>query len=284
MIATFPKDPKDTKHTNDTKDPKPAKVTNACAGRACFVRFVLFVAFVLPATAAHAQELLPRFDFHLEARYLTSADPRFNWTFDFGADIDVARWQRSRAVFRADYEALAGEQFRRFDVNQSNYLLEGGILFRVAGMEIGPIWHHVSRHLSDRAKRFPIDWNMLAARAAGAWDTGATRFGVELDARKTVTNIFVDYDWEVEATARTITRLTTRYAFVGSGGLRIVAVDGSRERGTQAGGRADAGLRLSGRAASAELFAGVERRIDPYALEFATATWFLAGLRLTSVP
>jgi hypothetical protein len=78
--------------------------------------------------------------------------------------------------------------------------------------------------------------------------------------------------------------MTTRYALVGAGGVRVLGVDGTRDRGTQAGGRAEAGLRLSGRAASAELFAGIERRIDPYALEFSTATWFLAGLRLTSVP
>jgi hypothetical protein len=249
-----------------------------------FVVLCIVVVCLHAADPVHGQELLPRFDFHLAARYLTSDDPRFNWDFDFGADLDVARWERSRAFFRADYEALAGEQFRRFDVNQSNYLLEGGVLFRAAGFEVGPAWHHISRHLSDRAKRFPIDWNMLSARVARTWQRDATRLGIELDARKTVTNIFVDYDWEVEGCAVVTKRMTTRYALVGAGGVRVLGVDGTRDRGTQAGGRAEAGLRLSGRAASAELFAGIERRIDPYALEFSTATWFLAGLRLTSVP
>jgi len=248
-----------------------------------FVRFVIFVIVVL-SPPAHAQELFTRFDFHLDGQYLTSDDPRFNWAFDLGGDLDVVDWQHGRAYFRINYEALAGEEFRRFDVNQGNYLLEGGALLRVHGLEVGPVWHHISRHLSDRPKRFPIDWNMIAARVGGTWQPPAAAITFEVDARKTVTNIFVDYDWELEATTKMVKPLTPRWGVTAAGNFRLVGVDGSRERGNQFGGRAEAGVRLSGRVASAELFGAVERRIDPYALEFATASWFLAGLRLTSVP
>ena len=251
-----------------------------------FMYFVAFVIFVILASGpvAQAQELLTRFDFHLDAQYLTSDDPRFNWSFDLGGDLDVVDWEQGRAYFRINYEALAGEEFRRFDVNQGNYLLEGGALFRVHGLEVGPVWHHISRHLSDRGKRFPIDWNMIAGRVGGTWQRGTARVAFEVDGRKTVTNIYVDYDWEIEATSRMVKPLTARWALVAAGNFRYVGVDGTRDRGNQVGGRAEAGVRMSGRVASAELFAGLERRIDPYVLEFNTASWFLAGLRLTSVP
>jgi hypothetical protein len=233
-------------------------------------------------TALRAQELFPRFDFHFDAEYATSGDPRFNWFFDFGGDVDVVRGEVLRAVFIANYEAVAGEQFRRFDVNQGNYTLEGAILFQLAGIEIGPVWHHVSRHLSDRPKRFPIDWNMISLRARDVHTGGRVDASWQADARATVTNAFVDYRWELEACGGLRYRLTRQFDMTAANTWRLVGVDGSRGRGTQLAGRAEAGVRVQGRAAAAELFVGVERRLDPYPIEFGTASWFLAGLRLTS--
>ena len=71
-------------------------------------------------------------------------------------------------------------------------------------------------------------------------------------------------------------------ALFGGGGVRMLGVDGSRSRGTQHGFRAEGGLRLQGRGAATELFVAGERRIDPYPLEFANATWVTAGFRLLS--
>jgi hypothetical protein len=231
---------------------------------------------------AEAQEIFPRFDFHLDGHYVTSDDPRFNWIFHFGSDIDVVRVDGATATFIAGYEAIAGEQFRRFDVNQGNYLLEGQVLFRVWGIEIGPVWHHVSRHLSDRSKRFPIDWNMIAIRARKALSHGRVDASWQADVRATVTSANVDYDWETELGGAIAYRLSPRLAWTGTGGWRLVGVDGSRDRGSQAGGKLESALRLEGRAAAAEVFIGIERRIDPYPIEFGTASWFLAGLRLSS--
>jgi hypothetical protein len=242
----------------------------------------LAVALVLTAGTAEAQEWFPRFDFQLDGQYATSGDPRFNWMFEFGADLDVLRGDRARAVFIARYEAIAGEQFRRFDVNQANYLLEGALLFRAAGIELGPVWHHVSRHLSDRPKRFPIDWNMIALRARDDGRLGPLDAAWRADARATVTSAFVDYDWEVEAEGELGYALTPRLALTAGAVWRIVGVDDTMGRGAPFEGRVEAGVRMQGRAAAAELFAGVERRLDPYPLEFSTASWFLAGLRLSS--
>jgi hypothetical protein len=41
-------------------------------------------------------------------------------------------------------------------------------------------------------------------------------------------------------------------------------------------------VRLTGSGAAVELFLAVERRIDPYPLEFGSATWATAGFRLLS--
>ena len=71
-------------------------------------------------------------------------------------------------------------------------------------------------------------------------------------------------------------------ALVSNGGFRVVGVDGSRDRGTQYGRRGEGGVRLDGRGAALELFVAAERRIDPYQLEFSTATWLTVGFRISS--
>jgi hypothetical protein len=64
--------------------------------------------------------------------------------------------------------------------------------------------------------------------------------------------------------------------------LRLLGTDGTRDRGTQAGGRGEAGIRLEGAAGAVELFVAAERRVDPYPTEFYTDTWVTAGFRLRS--
>jgi hypothetical protein len=229
---------------------------------------------------AHGQDILSRFDLHLEGAYLVADDPRFNWVFDFGAEVDAIDWGGGRATFVAGYEAIAGEEFRRFDVNQGSYLLEGVLAFRVGSVEIGPVWHHVSRHLSDRIKRFPIDWNMIALRARGRPRTGGVEVAWQADARRTVTHAFVDYEWELEGGGSAVRRLDGRWSTAAATSVRLVAVDGSGERGSQWGGRVEGSLRMDGGAATGELFAAVERRVDPHPAEFGTSRWVTVGLRL----
>jgi hypothetical protein len=97
-----------------------------------------------------------------------------------------------------------------------------------------------------------------------------------------IQNTYVDYRWELESAVAARVALRPRVAFVPSGGFRVVGVDGSRDRGTQFGYRGGGGVRLDGRGAALELFIAAERRIDPYQLEFSTATWMTVGFRISS--
>ena len=54
-------------------------------------------------------------------------------------------------------------------------------------------------------------------------------------------------------------------------------------RGQQWGGRLEAGLRFSGKAAAIDVFGGFERMIDADPLDRLTRQWALAGFRLTGL-
>jgi len=64
--------------------------------------------------------------------------------------------------------------------------------------------------------------------------------------------------------------------------MRLVGVDGSFNRGTQRGGRAEGGVRLDGERGAVEMFVASERRIDAFPLSPAAMSWFSAGVRFVS--
>ena len=123
---------------------------------------------------------------------------------------------------------------------------------------------------------------MIGGRIHTGITRGRTEVRGQLDVRGVVQNTFVDYRWEVAAAGAARIDLAPRTALVAGGGLRILGVDGSRNRGTQYALRGEGGVRLRGGAAAVELFVAAERRLDPYQLEFGTATWLTAGFRLTN--
>ena len=150
------------------------------------------------------------------------------------------------------------------------------------GVELAAVFHHISRHLSDRPKRFAIDWNMLGGRVEKIGNLGTTRMDARVDLRKVTLASFVDYSWELEGGLRNVYLADRRVAPLSDLQVRLVGTDGSQNRGTQTGFRAEGGVHVNGRGAAVELFAAVERRIDPFPLEFGTDTWFGAGFRLLS--
>ena len=227
-------------------------------------------------------DFLSRFDFYVGIEHLGSDDPRFVWDAHWGGELDLIDYGRGALTFGAIYQTILGNEFREFDPNQGNYMLGGSASIRAGAVEVAGVFHHVSRHLSDRPKRFPVDWNMIGGRVHGGITRGRTELRAQGDVRGVIEKSFVDYDWEIDGVSRVQVGLTPRFALVGSGGFRFVGVDGSRDRGDQYGWRGEGAVRVDGGAAALELFVAGERRVDPYQLEFSTVTWLTTGFRLVS--
>ena len=249
---------------------------------ALLVLALLVSAVPTSAQSAGGSPFLSRFDFWVSMEHLSHEDPRYVWDGKWAAELDLVDYGRGRTQFAAEYQTILGEEFRIFDPNQGNYMLEGSSSVRLPAVELVGVFHHVSRHLSDRPKRFPVDWNMIGGRALAAVERGRTQVRARADLRKVIQHTYVDYTWEADTEAAARVRVRPRVALVALGQLRVLGVDGTRNRGTQYGARGEGGIRLDGAAAALELITAVERRIDPYQLEFSTVTWWSAGFRLTS--
>lgn len=232
--------------------------------------------------AAPRVEFLPRFAFHLSAAHLSSEDQRYVWDANYGGEIDVLEYGAARGTFYANYQAILGEQLRSFDPNQGNYILGGRGSFRWRDLEVALVLHHESRHLSDRPKVIPVDWNMVGGRLTAPWTVGTAALAGRADVRRTFLKSFVDYTWELDAGIGGRYPLAPRVSLVGDVGMRRLWVDGTRDRSAQHGVRGEGGVRFEGRAAAVELFVAAERRIDPYPLDSGVARWVSAGFRLVN--
>ena len=93
---------------------------------------------------------------------------------------------------------------------------------------------------------------------------------------------FVDYDWEVDTRIQTRVAFRSSVAVVSSANIRLLGVNGTRDRGTQTGARGEAGLRFAGDGGGLEVFVAVERRIDPSPLEVGSQSWVAAGFRVST--
>ena len=234
-------------------------------------------------SAGSGVSFLTRAAFHMSAEHLSGVDDeRFRWDTNFGGELDLVDYTRGRLIFAANYQAILGDELRKFDPNQGNYILEGALTARLEQVEAAFVFHHKSRHLGDRSKVQPVDWNMVGGRVSRSFLVDATYLQTRADLRWTVQQSFVDYTWELDTYARADRLLRPGIGVLAAGGVRHLSVDGTAGRGGQTGYRAEGGFRFEGSGAAVELFAGVERRIDPYPLEFGTATWMTAGFRLLS--
>ena len=239
--------------------------------------------------APEGPEFLPRYDFRLSVDSLMPpkdtaeelADERFSWNTHFGGSVDVLDLVFGRAGATIDFEAVEGSEYRPFDPNQGNYVLEGFVLARVGDRsEVGALFHHVSRHLSDRPKREAIAWNELGARALHHLALGPTTVDVDLEGGWAVQHSFVDYTWIGEANVLVRHPIRPRIGVFGHASGKFFGVNGNR--GTQTGGRVEGGVRLTGRGGVLELYVGYENRVDAYPLDRVPQHWGLTGLRLLS--
>jgi hypothetical protein len=237
---------------------------------------------VSPPTAS--PDFLTRYDFQLSAAALGVDDQRFSWDTHFGGSLDVADYVVGRAAVRIDYEAVLGDEYRLFDPNQGNYTLEASSSGRIGEhTEVVGVFHHVSRHLSDRPKREAIAWNVAGARILHRLAVGTTTVDVDLEGGAIVQHSTVDYNWTSELNLIVRRPVNDRLGMFAQGSGQLFGVDRSvSDRGRQAGGFGEVGVRINGRAGAVELFAGFEHRVDAYPIGFESKHWALAGFRLLS--
>lgn len=226
---------------------------------------------------------LPRSAFHMNAEHLGGIDDeRFRWDTNLGGELDLVDYTRGRFIFAANYQAILGEELKLFDPNQGNYMLQGVLTARIKQVEAGLVFHHLSRHLGDRANTQPVDWNMLGGRVNQVFLVNGILIDVQGDLRWTIQHSYVDYTWELDTRVRVDRLLKPGVGVLAAGGFRHLGVDGTAGRDGPNGFRAEGGVRFEGSGGAVELFVGAERRIDPYPLEFGTMTWMTAGFRLLS--
>lgn len=247
-------------------------------------------ATIPPAPAAPT--FMSRADFHLAAAAISTDDPRFKWDTHFGGDLDVVDYGAGRIRTVIDYQAVLGNEYRPFDPNQGNYILEPSASVRIAGWELAGVFHHESRHLSDRPKRFAVAWNTLEGRILKRLATPSTVVEVEAGFGKIVQHSYVDYDWVGDLDLLVRHRMSPHADVYLRGTGALYGVTGGYENGllprdNQRSGRAEIGLRLAGRAGAIELFAGAERMVDPYPVvvvpsDATPMQWTFAGFRLVS--
>jgi hypothetical protein len=244
---------------------------------------------VAPAPAA--PEFLTRYDFHLSIASLMPGTPtpappvpdeRFSWDTHFGGSFDFADLVVARLGVIVDYQAVEGSEYRPFDPNQGNYTMEGFVSARVApGTEVAGIFHHVSRHLSDRPKAFAVAYNEIGARVMRRQTFGPTTVDLDVEGGRAVQHSYVDYTWLGEAQLLVRHPVNEKVSLFAHGVGQAFAVNELvAQRGAQLGGLIEAGLRVTGRGAALEIFAGYEKRVDADPLDRVSQRWGLLGFRV----
>ena len=245
------------------------------------------------APAPPAPDFLTLYDFHLTVARLMPPTPtpvpvipdeRFSWEAHFGGSFDIADLVVARLGVVADYQTVMGSEYRPFDPNQGNYTLEGFVSVRVgADTEVAGIFHHVSRHLSDRPKPFAVAYNEVGGRVMRRITLGTTTIDVDLEGGRAVQHSYVDYTWLGELQLLVRRPINERVGVFAHGSGQAFAVNEIvAKRGAQAGGQVEAGVRVTGRAGVLEIFAGYQKRVDADPLDRLSQRWGLAGFRLLS--
>ncbi|MDO8631035.1 MAG: hypothetical protein Q7R41_11130 [Phycisphaerales bacterium] len=257
----------------------------AIAAVACVTLLVTSSAFAQQPLASPpaSPQFLSRYDFHLSAAALANDDRRFSWDTHFGGDIDIVDYVHGRAATVMDYEAVLGNEFRPFDPNQGNYILELSASYRIKRTEVAAIFHHVSRHLGDRQKVIPVAWNILGVRVLREATLKKATIDMVAEFGGTTQKVNVDYRWSSNVDVVVRRRVAPRVAVFARGSGHLMSVIPSpalTARHTQTGGVVEGGLRLIGEAGVGELFVGYEHRFDAYPLGFVPERWFMAGFRV----
>jgi hypothetical protein len=250
---------------------------------AIFMRPAIAVAQAPQSQTPKSITLLPRFDASFAWAKLVSSDPRFSWDALMGIDTDVVDYGIGSITFQAEYEGVLSGERREFDLSHSNYMLDGAGSYRLPEVTLLVAFHHVSRHVSDRANPNVPAWNVLDVRGARRFTVGGSTIDARLAAGRVLKTNFVDYVWtsDIRLLFRRPIRGNLSWVALATG--QLIGVDPTKlGRDRQCGATMLAGLRVSGRAAALEIVGGYERRIDGYPTDRVRVRAFTFGFRLTS--
>jgi len=238
-----------------------------------------------PGPPTGERGLLPRYQFFLEATHLGGGGDdlvSFVWDAHFGGDLDLVDYGLGRLTAQAAFETILGTEFRDFDPNQGNYILGLSGSYRVRRTEVAAVFHHVSRHLSDRPKRESIDWNMAGIRVQHPIDSGALRLVLTGRSLWTVARSFVDYSAEIGGDIEASVGLNAVVSVIAHGAAYSMLTVDDSARGNQTGGLIQGGVRVAGAKGVVDFYAGYERRVDADPFSGEPHNWFVAGFRLLS--
>lgn len=241
-------------------------------------------------------EFFSRGDFHLNAAWIRTvpalrpagrsvADQRWDWDTFWGGSIDLVDYVAGRVGVVIDYEAVLGHEFQPFDPNQGSYTLEVSGSARMGrNAELVAVFHHVSRHLGDRAKvRNPVGFNELGGRLLRRIGSGRSTLDIDAEGGGIVERAYVDYTWLADLNLMARVPVSDRVGFFAHAAGHLVGVNGAvPDRITQSGGLVEAGVRIRGTGGAMELFGGFEKRLDADPLDRQPQHWVLAGFRLLS--
>jgi hypothetical protein len=232
-------------------------------------------------------EFMSRYDFQLEANVLSGDNGKqYRWDAHYGGAVDVVNYVKGRLTFVGDYEAVLGSELRPFDPNQGNYILEPAGSWFVGDNELSFVFHHVSRHLSDRPKTFAVAYNLIEGRYLRKFifDDG-TSVAVRAGGGRLAQHSQVDYTWALDWDVMARRRMNPHVEWYGRSTGEMFGVDPlvrNENRGVQYTTRLELGTRLTGTKADLELFVGAEHRLDASLIDFVPVSWAIAGFRIVS--
>lgn len=236
-----------------------------------------------PSSTSSSPQFLSAYRVRMGASRLAAPSDRFAWDGRFNGDVDLVAYGRGRVNFMAEYEVVLGRELRQFDPNQSLYTLDLRVTRRYGANELAGLFHHVSRHLNDRPKTQPIDWNAIGVEVTRTGTVGSIRAESLLRADRIVKRSYADYTWRLGGKLRLLRPATPRVTLLSEGSLDFVGTDaGVTDRNTQVGAYLEGGARLGGLAGSLDLILAFERRVDADPLIRGPMSWILVGFRLVT--
>jgi hypothetical protein len=266
------------------------------------MKFALACLSILVAAPAFAQvsgpqplehpidrvEFLSRYDFQLAAN-LIGGDPNpdlFRWDAHFGGEFDVLNYVKGRLTVVTDYEAVMGSELRPFDPVQGIYVLEPAASWFAGDNEFSFVFHHVSKHLSDRSKRYAIAFNIAEGRYLRKFNVNGTTVAVRATMGHLMQHSDVDYTWAADWDVDVVRPVNPYFQWYGRSTGEMYGTDPLVRGRTdvQHTVRLEVGPRVIGTKADFEFFVGFERRLDAYELDYfrPAANWAIVGFRIVS--